>query len=202
MRRPTLSAALFWVAALGAAAGCGKAEAPPEAPAPPADQVQGPAGSIHVDDGGTGGVPVVLVHSFGGSSGHWAAQLAHLRTSRRALALDLRGHGRSAAPADSNYAIESLAADIAAVVDSLGLTGFVLVGAPGQTPDAQARQIMRALEANYDSVAAGYWATLVAEAQPEVRTRILQEMNSVPRGASLRLIRATFQYDPLPALRR
>ena len=44
------------------------------------------------------------------------------------VAVDLRGHGRSEAPAAGDYAVESLAADIAAVVDALGLGRFVLVG--------------------------------------------------------------------------
>ena len=66
--------------------------------------IAGPAGPLHVDDGGDGaGVPVVFVHSFGGSTAHWPAQLAYLRKSRRALAVDLRGHGLSARPADNNY---------------------------------------------------------------------------------------------------
>jgi pimeloyl-ACP methyl ester carboxylesterase len=55
-------------------------------------RVEGPAGALAVDDGGEGGLPVVLVHSLAGNAGHWEAQLAHLRRTRRALALDLRGH--------------------------------------------------------------------------------------------------------------
>src|SRR5438552_1325242 len=46
--------------------------------------ITGPAGRLHVDDGGSGGPPVVFVHSFAGSSAHWASQLAHLRPRRRA----------------------------------------------------------------------------------------------------------------------
>ena len=92
--------------------------------------VTGPAGPLFVDDGGADGgrLPVVLVHSFGGSTAQWAPQLAHLRGTRRAIALDLRGHGQSAAPGDDDYAVESLAADIGAVVDCLGLPAVVLVG--------------------------------------------------------------------------
>src|SRR6266508_2399049 len=91
-------------------------------------EVEAPAVRLHVDDGGAGGVPVVFVHSFAGSSSHWSAQLVHLRKNRRAVALDLRGHGRSAPPRDNDYAIDSLAGDVAAVVDRLGLNRFVLVG--------------------------------------------------------------------------
>ena len=54
------------------------------------DRVPGPAGALYVDDGGEGGMPVVFLHSYAGSTTHWAAQLAHLRPQRRALAIDLR----------------------------------------------------------------------------------------------------------------
>lgn len=40
---------------------------------------------LHVDDAGSGRLPVVFVHSFAGSSSHWKAQLAHLRTQRREI---------------------------------------------------------------------------------------------------------------------
>ena len=91
-------------------------------------QVTGPAGALEVDDGGRGGLPVVLVHSLAGNSTHWTAQLEHLRRDRRAVALDLRGHGRSEPPKDGDYTIAAMAGDIAAVVDTLGLDRFVLVG--------------------------------------------------------------------------
>ncbi|HUF36557.1 MAG TPA: alpha/beta fold hydrolase [Gemmatimonadales bacterium] len=50
------------------------------------------------------------------------------RPGRRAVALDLRGHGRSDPPEHGDYAIESLAADVAAVADALSLERFALVG--------------------------------------------------------------------------
>jgi pimeloyl-ACP methyl ester carboxylesterase len=96
-------------------------------------EVAGPAGVLHVEDGGSGGLPVLFVHGLGGSCGQWRYQLAHLRRTRRALALDLRGHGRSA-PADDvhdgggEYGIGEFADDVAAVADDLGLARFVLVG--------------------------------------------------------------------------
>ena len=36
-----------------------------------AEYVDGPAGQLHVDDGGSGGLPVLLVHSYAGSCAHW-----------------------------------------------------------------------------------------------------------------------------------
>lgn len=189
--------------------------------------VQGPAGRLHVNDGGSGGLPVVFVHSFAGSSAHWSNQLAHLRRTRRAVALDLRGHGQSAAPDSNAYAVDALASDIAAVVDGLRLerfvlvghsmggaasiayagahpdrvAGLVLVGTPGKSPPEQSSKIMASMEADYEKVSGGYWKTLLTNAQPSVETQIRSEMGRLPRDAALAIIGAIFAYDPEPALR-
>ena len=91
-------------------------------------EIPGPDGSLHVDDGGAGDLAVVFVHAFGGNTTHWAAQLEHLRQEERAVALDLRGHGFSQPPADGDYRMESMAGDIDAVVNKIGLQKFILVG--------------------------------------------------------------------------
>ena len=113
-----------------AAAGCAHRAA---VPAPPVSSVAGPAGRIAVDDGGGDGrpghpAPVLFVHGNGANKTQWAAQLAHLRPTRRAAALDLRGMGSSATAADGDYSVEAFASDVAAVADALALPRFVLVG--------------------------------------------------------------------------
>lgn len=189
--------------------------------------ITGPAGELYVDDAGSGGgVPVLFLHSYAGTSAHWKPQLAHLRPRRRAVAMDLRGHGHSDKPPDGDYSVPSLAEDIAAVVDALELRRFVLVGhslggaaaaayvgkhpqrvaglvlagAPGKAAPEQARQVMGSLQGDYDKTMAGYWASLIADAQPEVRETLDAGMRSVDREASLAIIGAIFGYDPLPAL--
>jgi pimeloyl-ACP methyl ester carboxylesterase len=188
--------------------------------------VPGPAGALHVDDGGNGGLPVVFVHGFAGSSVHWQRQLEHLRTRRRALALDLRGHGRSDAPRDDDWSLPSQASDIAAVVDTLALprfvlvghsmggaaaaayagrepqrvAGLVLVGAPGRSSAEQAGKIMDALRADYAKVMSRYWVTLLQGARSSVRKQLEAEARSVARADALAMIEATFAHDPLPAL--
>ncbi|HEX3142240.1 MAG TPA: alpha/beta hydrolase, partial [Rhizobacter sp.] len=104
--------------------------------------VKGPAGQLAVDGGGSGGLPVLFVHSFAGSTQHWQPQLQHLRSSRRAVAMDLRGNGHSDPPRNNDYAITGFADDIAAVADGLGLQRFVLVGHSmgGSAAAAYARQ--------------------------------------------------------------
>ncbi|MEW5764537.1 MAG: alpha/beta fold hydrolase [Acidobacteriota bacterium] len=92
--------------------------------------VQGPEGRLRVEDGGRGGIPVVFVHGLGGDRRVWAAQLEHLRKTRRAIALDLRGHGESDPSPDPRgaYAPQGFAEDVEAVANALGLKRFVLVG--------------------------------------------------------------------------
>jgi pimeloyl-ACP methyl ester carboxylesterase len=187
----------------------------------------GTAGRLHVNDGGKGGPPVVFVHSFAGNTTHASAQLAHLRRTRRAVAFDLRGHGRSDAPLDNDYSVSSLSADIATVVDGLGLTRFVLVGhsmggsaaiayagrhpdrvaglvmvgAPGKSPAEQATQVLTAMRANYEAVTGGYWTMLLSDARPNVEAQIRSEIGRVPRDAVIAIVAAIFAYDPLPDLR-
>jgi pimeloyl-ACP methyl ester carboxylesterase len=189
--------------------------------------ITGPAGELYVDDAGSGsGVPILFLHSYAGTSAHWKAQLAHLRPRRRAVAMDLRGHGHSDKPPDGDYSVPSLSEDIAAVADALELRRFVLVGhslggaaaaayvgkypqrvaglvlagAPGKAAPEQAKQVMGALQADYEKTMGGYWASLIADAQPEVREMLEAGKRSVDHDASLAIIGAIFDYDPLPAL--
>jgi pimeloyl-ACP methyl ester carboxylesterase len=191
--------------------------------------VTGAAGAIYVDDGGgKDGLPVLFLHSFAGDSSHWASQLAHLRHHRRALAIDLRGHGKSAAPRDDNYSVAAFTKDLEAVVEKLQLPRFVLVGhslggavaikyagqhpnrvaglvvvgAPGKVPAEQSKQILAGIEADYDKTMKGYWEKLVEGAMPNVRTQVLGKMGSVPKDDSLAIMKALFADDPLASLDR
>ncbi len=138
---------LFGVGAIAAAAGARKRLAAPE-PAtdtPPVKEppagfgapetvsvwVPGPAGNLYVRDGGgtsAAATPVVFLHSLAGNGGQWSLQLDHLRRHRRAVAIDLRGHGDSDPADDENYTIAGMAGDLEAVADQLGLRRFVLAG--------------------------------------------------------------------------
>lgn len=93
-------------------------------------RINGPAGKLMVDDGGTRSTveSIVFAHSLAGSIAHWSAQIEHFRPSRRAVAFDFRGHGASELPANRDFAVHALADDIGAVADELGLERFVLVG--------------------------------------------------------------------------
>nr|WP_277878439.1 alpha/beta fold hydrolase [Coleofasciculus sp. FACHB-SPT36] len=58
----------------------------------------------------------------------WDEQLAYAARTRRAIAIDLRGHGASSPPEDDDYSPASCAADLLAVLEALGLEHIALVG--------------------------------------------------------------------------
>ena len=191
--------------------------------------IEGPAGSRHIDDGGAGDLAVVFVHAFGGNTTHWAAQLEHLRQKRRAVALDLRGHGLSRRPADGDYRMESLAGDIDAAVSSIGLHRFVLVGHsmggsaviayaalhpervaglvlvdtgnPKQIPEEQKREYISALESDpYAVVMETYFEEILAGSTPGVRKKIMGEIRNMPKEVAVPLVKEQLRFDPLSAL--
>ncbi len=73
--------------------------------------------------------PLVLLHGFPESWLMWFHILPVLAAKYRVVAPDLRGYGDSAKPAgEAGYDKGTMAADIHALVQSLGITRFVLVG--------------------------------------------------------------------------
>lgn len=187
-------------------------------------------GSIYYEDTGEErGIPVVFVHSFGGSTLHWEAQVNHLKKDRRVITLDLRGHGRSDAPKNMEYAVDSLATDIAAVVDSLNINRFVLVGhsmggaaviayagaypqrvaglllagTSGKSSEKEAKPIIASLESkDYEKVMEAYMKQILTNAKPEVDALEREGMKRLSKETSLSIIKAIFQYNPLVALKR
>lgn len=83
---------------------------------------------LHYLDFGGRGEPVVLLAGLGNTAWIWSDFGARLaRDGFRVVALTRRAHGESAAPA-SGYALDTLAADVLAFMDSLGLARAHLVG--------------------------------------------------------------------------
>ena len=81
---------------------------------------------LQIIDEGSGGDPVVFLHGLCGDKETWRAQVDHLKTSRRVVAYDQRGHGTSARAA--NYSIQLLADDLENLTRELRLNKFWLVG--------------------------------------------------------------------------
>jgi pimeloyl-ACP methyl ester carboxylesterase len=101
---------------------------PQPAAEPPGRFVEGAAGRLWVRTAGDKGPALLLLHALGGSSGHWEPQLAALGPHGRLAAVDLRGHGRSAAGPGAGFTIEDHAADALAVADALGFDHFAVAG--------------------------------------------------------------------------
>ncbi|MBQ1088268.1 alpha/beta fold hydrolase [Streptomyces sp. B93] len=91
--------------------------------------VASPAGRIHLVEQGTGPL-VLLVHGFPESWYSWRHQLPALAAAGyRAVAVDVRGYGRSSRPADpAAYRMLDLVEDNAQVVRALGEETAVIVG--------------------------------------------------------------------------
>lgn len=83
---------------------------------------------IFVREAGSGD-PLLLIHGLGMSSALWVHQLPAFAPHFRTLAVDLRGFGQSSRPsAPGSYDIAVLAADMAAVVQRLGLNPCHILG--------------------------------------------------------------------------
>ncbi len=80
--------------------------------------------TLHYEDGGQG-APVILVHGWSLSSAAFGEEIALLARERRAIAPDLRGHGRSEGTA---FGLEDLARDVSALAGALALERAVVVG--------------------------------------------------------------------------
>ncbi|WP_028811147.1 alpha/beta fold hydrolase [Streptomyces flavidovirens] len=91
--------------------------------------VSSPAGRIHLAEQGTGPL-VLLVHGFPECWYSWRHQLPVLAAAGyRAVAIDVRGYGRSSKPADAAaYRMPDLVEDNAEVVHALGEETAVIVG--------------------------------------------------------------------------
>ncbi|MBL1093363.1 MULTISPECIES: alpha/beta fold hydrolase [Streptomyces] len=102
-------------------------------PAPSADlrhrTLEAPAGRLHLVEQGTGPL-VLLIHGFPESWYSWRRQLPALATAGyRAVALDVRGYGRSSKPAATDaYRMLDLVEDNVALVRALGEERAVVVG--------------------------------------------------------------------------
>jgi pimeloyl-ACP methyl ester carboxylesterase len=174
--------------------------------------IAGPAGVIHISDGGHGSaLPVLFVHGNGANLTQWQAQLDHVRQSRRAVALDLRGMGKSAVPPNGDYSIEAMASDVAAVADALHLERFIIVGhsygggvvaayaathpervaavvyadSAGNVtmPKEAGDKFIAALRKNKDAVVKAWFAPIIINASDPVRDAVLASVHETPVDA-------------------
>jgi pimeloyl-ACP methyl ester carboxylesterase len=82
---------------------------------------------LNVRDQGQGEPALVFLHYWGGSSRTWDLVIDRLKTDFRCVAYDQRGWGESDKP-ETGYSMQDLANDAEALIHSLGLTRYVLIG--------------------------------------------------------------------------
>lgn len=81
------------------------------------------------DSGATrrGELPVVLLHGLGATAAlNWFAGIGPLARSRRVIALDLPGHGRS--PRHGRFRLERVAEQVGELLDDLGIGQCIVAG--------------------------------------------------------------------------
>jgi len=200
--------------------------------------ISGPAGKLHLVDTGEPGegghrtAPVLLIHGMVGHVGFWDGVLPHLRSGRRVLALDLRGHGASEPPQDGDYSPAACAGDVLAVLDALALPRVALVGhsygtlvalaAAATAPERAERVILAdppgdlnhlptAVRDEYLTALAGdrYQASVEATftealegGAPSTRDIVLGRLAATPRDRLLGMSESLFAFDAIDAIDR
>jgi pimeloyl-ACP methyl ester carboxylesterase len=82
---------------------------------------------IYYEDHGSG-PPLVLIHGLGASHEMWAPQVEAFRETNRVITLDVRGAGRSGRLEGWRNILTRQAADLAALLDQLGIETVALCG--------------------------------------------------------------------------
>jgi pimeloyl-ACP methyl ester carboxylesterase len=77
--------------------------------------------------GAIAGLPVLLLHGLSQQRAFWEPVVRRLR-SRPVAAMDQRGHGETDTALDRDFSVPACAADVVAVLDSLGWDRAVVVG--------------------------------------------------------------------------
>ncbi len=74
------------------------------------------------------GLPILVVHGLSYFSYDWIDVAHALAAHREVVAIDMRGFGDSGRSAERDYSVQSMAADVIAVLDHLGWSRAVLAG--------------------------------------------------------------------------
>jgi len=86
--------------------------------------------TLAYDAGGRGDPPIVFVHGWSCDRSYFAPQIEHFSARHAVAALDLRGHGMSAAPRPHPgvYEMDAFAGDVLAVAAAAGFDRPVVIG--------------------------------------------------------------------------
>ncbi|WJV44689.1 alpha/beta fold hydrolase [Streptomyces flavofungini] len=179
-------------------------------PAPPRDISWSRAGCrLHGFDWGGGGPAVLLLHGGGLTARTWDFVCLGLRGTARLVALDLRGHGDS--DWSDDYRVDTMAEDVIAAADHLGLDRVRLVGmslggvvaarAAAAHPDRVARLALIDVAPGVDFESTERMRTFMAGLGPvdELDTVVDAALRVSPRAGRGRLtyrMRALFRRTP------
>ncbi|MQF49073.1 alpha/beta hydrolase [SAR202 cluster bacterium AC-647-N09_OGT_505m] len=83
--------------------------------------------TFHLLDYRGNGRDLLLLHGLASNARFWELAAPYLAKEFRVLALDQRGHGASSKP-DNGYDFQTVSADVASIVNALGLERPILVG--------------------------------------------------------------------------
>jgi pimeloyl-ACP methyl ester carboxylesterase len=140
------------------------------------------------------------------------------------------GHGESDKPSGAAYSLESVAADIEAIVNELGLERFVLVGHSfgggavatyaGAHPNrvaglffvdpigdqrsarTQIDMLVQMLQSPaYQSTAMMYYEAILVNATPDVRGEVLASLTQTSQEALVNAFRSIVEFDPAATLK-
>ena len=73
------------------------------------------------------GRTLVFIHGWCSNKFHWNPQIEYFKNDFRIIAMDLRGHGISSAPAEG-YSFEKFASDVNFLLDDLGIEHPIIFG--------------------------------------------------------------------------
>jgi arylsulfatase A-like enzyme/pimeloyl-ACP methyl ester carboxylesterase len=94
--------------------------------------IQPPASAVQNGSVDSSATPLVLIHGWSEDSYSMSRQLEYFGKTRRVLAIDLPGHGRSIAPSgiegNAAHTMAAYADQVAAAMDRAGLQNAVLIG--------------------------------------------------------------------------
>ena len=151
----------------------------------------------YVEWGNPAGRPIVLLHGITGHARTWDRLALDLTHAFRVIALDQRGHGDSQAAPDGDYGTATMARDLGAFADALGLGTFTLLGL------SMGGRVAMAFAGTHP---ARVERLVIVDIGPDIHLPGLQRVRSTMAGASERIEsveqamdyvrRANPRYDP------
>jgi 3-oxoadipate enol-lactonase len=149
------------------------------------------------------GLPIVFIHGHPFNQSMWDPQVSALSGKYRVITFDLRGYGASEVPAVESITLETMAADINALLDRLGIAKAVVAGLSmgGQIamafaelyPQRLAALVLAATFSETDSPEAAISRRAMAD-------RFVKEGSAIPGGEMLPKLLAHSSIKRDPAL--